>query len=149
MYMIIPLDLIIHYVVGFPYAMKYLVQGAYLATDPQYGLPTVHTRYLSCHFPTQQAAVIWDESHIAGWRLLVHLQSHLNNLLYPSDTEDPEFSWHSGHANIFLFTSQNKFHITKMLIPCALVVWDWALWLISHSFPQLLWPQSWDLNCDF
>jgi len=48
-YMIIPLDLIIHYTVSFPYAMKYLVQGGSLGTDPSNGLSTLHTHWLGCH----------------------------------------------------------------------------------------------------
>jgi hypothetical protein len=42
-YLIIPLDLIIHYAVGFPYAMKYLVQEESLGTEPRYRLSTLHT----------------------------------------------------------------------------------------------------------
>jgi hypothetical protein len=42
-YMIIPLDLIIHYAAGFPYAMKYLVQGGSLGTDPRYRLSILHS----------------------------------------------------------------------------------------------------------
>lgn len=125
-YMIIPLDLIIHYAVGFPYAMKYLVPGGPLGTDPSYRLSTLHTHWLCCHpshSTTCRGIVVWNKSYTPEWKLLFHLQPHINThhiSLYTSDrTQDSPDTIDIPNTHFYI-TEWNFIH-KKRWYPFALV----------------------------